>query len=207
MLVQFEIGHHLDAGDQGRGNAPRQGHGVPQNPINAVADCHVFFRGLNVDVRGGLQDRVAQKGVGDPHDRQVLGHLFQLLRLLRRAHRLRGERQCPYSFRLEQIPEFRLQRLLVLPERFLKGLRGGEARQDAHAFFFTNEVNGLEVVRIKHRNFQLVLMAPVGNDIVGSGQRLRDQRQHLGTDGLAREIYKGNAQNIRLQALDLLLFH
>ena len=71
-LGDVEVGEDLDARGDGRDGADRDGRGLLEHAVDAVADPHLVLLGLEVDVGGAALDGLLDHPVHELDDRRVL---------------------------------------------------------------------------------------------------------------------------------------
>ena len=72
-----EVGHDLDAGDEGGLQALGGGHDLVEHAVDAEADAEDLFVGLEVDVGGAAADGIDQDHVDESDERRLVGRLLQ----------------------------------------------------------------------------------------------------------------------------------
>ena len=127
FLVQFQIRENLDACDDTGRRIFRERHRVVENAVNTVAHQNLGLHRLNMDVGGALHDGVPQKRIHDTHDRQILGHLLDVI--AREIFSVLCDDANLTRLGRDDVSELILQRLLVLQERRFDALGVGQPRQ------------------------------------------------------------------------------
>ena len=113
--------------------------------------------------------------VHDFNHRQTFRQFFQLALAGLFADRA-GSFQL-FGFLLDNVAELGLQTFLVLQEQVFNGSGVRQARQDFQAGAFFDEFNRLQIFRIQHRHFQLIIFFAEGDDVVIAGNRFGNRKQ------------------------------
>ena len=175
-----------------------ENHGVMKKSVNAVSDYEFLLHRLNVNVRSALNDRVLEKRVHNPHNRQVFGAFFKV----GRAHGLIpaavGEMLQCIGLLLDEVSELGLERFLILQKRRFDGGGIREARKYLEVCLFLDEINCREVVGIQHRYFKRLTRFLERNDIVGARNGLWDKRERLKLNSLRLQVHERNAEKVCL---------
>ena len=198
LLVELQVGKHLDARDDARGGGLRQGHRVVENAVDAIADQHLGLHRLDMNIGGALHDGVPQKRVDDAHNRQVLGHLLEVV-AGKVLIALRDDADLPRLGR-DDVAEFVFERFLILQERRFDAFGVGQPRQYLEPRLLAHRVDGREVVDVEHRDFKRVVLLLERDDIVRARDRLRNEREDIDRDAMVLQIHEGNAEHVGLNA-------
>ena len=78
----IELGHQLEARDDGGLHFARRHVLVEEDAVDAEADAEFLLEGLDVDVAGALFDGGGDHGVDQADDRRFAGHVAQMLEVL-----------------------------------------------------------------------------------------------------------------------------
>ena len=81
-LGDVELGHQLEARDDGGLHFARGHVLVEQDAVDAEADAEFLFERLDVDVAGALLDGGGDHGVDEANDRRFAGHVAQVFEIL-----------------------------------------------------------------------------------------------------------------------------
>ena len=80
-LGDVQLGHQLQARDDGGLQLARRRLLVEQHAVHAEADAELLLERLDVDVAGALLERVGDHGVHQADDRRLAGHVAQVLEI------------------------------------------------------------------------------------------------------------------------------
>ena len=80
-LGDVQLGHQLQARNDGGLQLARRRLLVEQHAIHAEADAELFLERLDVDVAGALLDGVGDHGVHQADDRRFAGHVAQVFEI------------------------------------------------------------------------------------------------------------------------------
>ena len=80
-LGDVELGHQLQARDDGGLQFARRRFLVEEHAIHAEADAEFLLERLDVDVAGALLDGVGDHGVDQADDRRFAGHVAQVFEI------------------------------------------------------------------------------------------------------------------------------
>ena len=181
-LGDIQLGHQLDARNNGGLQFARRRALTRQHAIDAVADAKLFFERLDVDVAGALLDRLPDHGVHQPDHGRFTGHVAEVFEILRFAH---GRRELGFV----------LGRLAVVAvdgvEDFLLQGDPGQHRQTSGRL---DRVASLEIQRIGHGERDRVIVQRDGK-AAELTQKSGRERFELGRDrGRAFERQHRNLQ-------------
>ena len=80
-LGDVELGHQLEAGDDGGLQFARRMLLAEEHAVDAVADAEFLLERLDVDVAGALLDGVGDHGVDQADDRRFARHVAQVFEI------------------------------------------------------------------------------------------------------------------------------
>ena len=83
-LGDIQLGHQLQARDDGGLQLARRRFLVEEHAVDAVADAEFLLERLDVDVAGALLDGLRDHGVHQADDRRLARHVAQVLQILAR---------------------------------------------------------------------------------------------------------------------------
>ncbi|MBT9175586.1 MAG: hypothetical protein DDT22_01266 [candidate division WS2 bacterium] len=198
FLVELEVGEHLDARDDARGGGLRQIHRIVEDAVDTIPHQHLGLHRLDMNVGRVLYDGVPQERVDDAHYWQVFGHFLKVVAGEVFAS-FCDDADLPRLGR-DDVSEFVFERLLILQERIFDALGVGQARQYLESRLLAHRIDGGEILDIEHRHLERVDSFFVRDDIVRARDRLRDKREHIRRNAIILQIYKRNAEHIRLNA-------
>ena len=202
-LGDVHAAHDLDAGDDGGQQADVIEHLLHQHAVNAVADPHLLFQRVQMNVTGSLTDGLLDDGAHQLHDGGVVQlHLLlgvqlgglQLLLLLLLGVLLRGAHGLVIAE--------------VLVQHGVDLRRGGDAGVDHVVGDDGDVVLGVHVQRVAHGQDQRVGAALVQRHrqhAVAAEHRAADQPDDLRVDLDPPQVDAGNVQLHAQHVDDVLL--
>ena len=189
LLGDVEVPHDLEARDHSGDHAPRNGRGVVQDAVDAVADPHLLAVGLEVNVRGAFLDALGDHAVDELDDRCLAGRLADL-----------GDRaaspSAPLLVLFDRLGDRGVE-LARIGDRRDDVLGGGDHRAHVEPGHDRDVVDGPHVGRVRHRDHQRVVLDEGDRDrAVALRSLVRDQ-----VDGTEVELEDAQVDVVEAEAL------
>ncbi len=178
-LRDVERGHDLDARGERRLEARRRLHDVVEDAVDAEADSQIVLEGLDVDVARSALDRVGHQRVDELDERRLLGCPLQRGEI----EGVFGPEDLDAAFAIEVGERFVVRLgagVVVAVDCLLDAARGREHDADVAARQELTLVEPAEVGGIRHRQRERRAREADRQHLVLAGERMRDQREHLG---------------------------
>src|SRR5437870_2920581 len=203
-----EVGHDLDAGDEGGLEALGGDHDLVEDAVHPEADAEDLFVGLEVDVGGAAADGVDQDHVDELDDGGLVGRLLELKDVDLGADLVLVEELDVADRALELLDDLadrgRLDVVVVL-DGLADGALGGHDRQDLEVGPKGHVVEGEDVGGVGHGQGQHVGLALDRDDLVLPRHLGGDELEDVGIDVELGERDRGDAVLLREEA-DQLVF-
>ncbi len=176
-LGDVDVGHDLQAADQGRLHRARHRVDLVQHAVDAVAHPHVALGRLEVQVGGPVLDRLLDQRVGVAHDRRVLAHRGE-------AGQARDVLDSQAGGDVVEV----VVRALEAVDRLVQLVAGHDYRPDEQSGRGADVVDREDVARVGQRDHDLVVVDGDAEHPMPAGERHGDLRRRGEVDRVADEV-------------------